>query len=71
MFFNNKQSPDGAIVHSGDNVTGEGAGDDEQIVVDLTGAPAALDRVVFPVSIYEAETARRRTSGRCGTPSSG
>jgi tellurium resistance protein TerD len=56
VFFNNKQSPDGAIVHSGDNVTGEGAGDDEQIVVDFSGAPAALARVVFPVSIYDAET---------------
>jgi tellurium resistance protein TerD len=56
VFFNNKQSPDGAIVHSGDNVTGEGAGDDEQIVVDLSGAPAALARIVFPVSIYDAET---------------
>jgi tellurium resistance protein TerD len=56
VFFNNKQSPDGAIVHSGDNVTGEGAGDDEQIVVDLSGAPGGLDRVVFPVSIYDAET---------------
>ncbi len=56
VFFNNKQSPDGAIVHSGDNVTGEGAGDDEQIVVDFSGAPDALARVVFPVSIYDAET---------------
>jgi tellurium resistance protein TerD len=56
VFFNNTRSPDGAIVHSGDNVTGEGAGDDEQLVVDLSGAPATLDRVVFPVSIYDAET---------------
>jgi tellurium resistance protein TerD len=55
VFFNNLRSPDGAIEHSGDNVTGEGAGDDEQIKVDLAGAPAELDRVVFPVSIYEAE----------------
>ena len=39
VFFNNTRSPDGAIEHSGDNVTGEGAGDDEQIRVDLTGAP--------------------------------
>ena len=56
VFFNNKQSPDGAIVHSGDTVTGEGAGDDEQIVVDLSGAPGGLGRIVFPVSIYDAET---------------
>ncbi|QNG37196.1 TerD family protein [Geodermatophilaceae bacterium NBWT11] len=56
VFFNNLRSPDGAIEHTGDNVTGEGAGDDEQIKVDLAGAPADLDRVVFPVSIYEAES---------------
>ncbi|SSC21920.1 TerD family protein, partial [Klenkia terrae] len=56
VFFNNLRSPDGAIEHTGDNVTGEGAGDDEQIKVDLAGAPADLDRVVFPVSIYEADS---------------
>jgi len=55
VFFNNLRSPDGAIEHSGDNLTGEGAGDDEQIKVDLAGAPAELDRIVFPVSIYEAD----------------
>ena len=55
VFFNNLRSPDGTIEHTGDNVTGEGAGDDEQIKVNLAGAPAELDRVVFPVSIYEAE----------------
>jgi tellurium resistance protein TerD len=55
VFFNNLRSPDGAIEHTGDNVTGEGAGDDEQIKVDLAGAPATIDRVVFAVSIYEAE----------------
>ncbi|TXR56478.1 TerD family protein [Quadrisphaera setariae] len=55
VFFNNLKSPDGAIEHTGDNVTGEGAGDDEQIKVDLAGAPADLDKVVFPVSIYEAD----------------
>jgi tellurium resistance protein TerD len=56
VFFNNLRSPDGAIEHTGDNVTGEGAGDDEQIKVNLGGAPADLDKVVFPVSIYEADT---------------
>lgn len=56
VFFNNLRSPDGAIEHTGDNVTGEGAGDDEQIKVDLAGAPADLDRVVFPVSIYDADS---------------
>jgi tellurium resistance protein TerD len=56
VFFNNLTTPDGAVQHSGDNLTGEGAGDDEQIKVDLAGAPAELDRVVFPVSIYDADT---------------
>ncbi|QXG76699.1 TerD family protein [Modestobacter sp. L9-4] len=55
VFFNNLRSPDGAIEHTGDNLTGEGGGDDEQIKVDLAGAPATLDRVVFPVSVYEAD----------------
>lgn len=56
VFFNNLQSPDGAIQHSGDNVTGEGAGDDEQIRVNLAGLPADLDKLVVAVSIYDAET---------------
>ncbi|MGY1884137.1 TerD family protein [Blastococcus sp. SYSU DS0753] len=56
VFFNNLRSPDGTIEHSGDNLTGEGAGDDEQIKVNLAGAPADLHRIVFPVSIYDADT---------------
>jgi tellurium resistance protein TerD len=56
VFFNNLQSPDGAIAHTGDNLTGEGAGDDEQIRVDLAGMPADVDKIVFPVSIYDAES---------------
>ena len=56
IFFNNLQSPEGAIQHTGDNLTGEGAGDDEQIKVNLAGLPGDLDKIVFPVSIYDAET---------------
>jgi tellurium resistance protein TerD len=56
VFFNNLKSPDGTIEHTGDNLTGEGSGDDEQIKVNLSGAPAELDKVVFPVSIYDADT---------------
>lgn len=56
IFFNNKQSPEQAIVHTGDNRTGEGAGDDEQIAVNLTSIPAGVDKVVFPVSIYQGES---------------
>lgn len=56
IFFNNKTSPEQAIVHTGDNVTGEGDGDDEAIKIDLSLLPAEVDKIVFPVSIYEAES---------------
>ena len=55
VFFNNLASPEGAIRHTGDNLTGAGDGDDEQIVLDLAGMPAEVDKVVFPVSIYDGE----------------
>ena len=55
VFFNNLQSPDGAIRHTGDNLTGAGDGDDEQIVLNLAAMPAEVDKVVFPVSIYDGE----------------
>ncbi|HEX2902698.1 MAG TPA: TerD family protein [Jatrophihabitans sp.] len=55
VFFNNLKSPDGSVEHTGDNLTGSGEGDDEQILVNLTGVPAECERIVFPVSIYEAE----------------
>ena len=56
IFFNNKTSPDGTVEHTGDNLTGEGEGDDEQIKVNLAGLPADVDKVVFPVSIYDADS---------------
>lgn len=55
IFFNNLRSPDGSVEHTGDNLTGEGAGDDEQIKVSLATVPAEADKIVFPVSIYEAD----------------
>lgn len=55
VFFNNLKSPDGSVEHSGDNLTGGGDGDDEQIKVNLAAVPAECATVVFPVSIYEAE----------------
>jgi tellurium resistance protein TerD len=55
VFFNNLASPDGSVQHTGDNLTGEGEGDDETIHVDLSTVPAQCQRVVFPVSIYEPE----------------
>ena len=59
VFFNNLTSPDGSVEHTGDNLTGEGEGDDEQIKVDLSRVPAEVDRIVFPVSIYEADNRRQ------------
>ena len=56
VFFNNLRSPDGAVEHQGDNLTGSGEGDDEQIKVNLAGLPGDSDKVVFTVSIYDAET---------------
>jgi len=55
VFFNNLKSPEGSVEHMGDNLTGGGEGDDEQIKVNLAAVPADAGKVVFPVSIYEAE----------------
>ncbi|MCM2578057.1 TerD family protein [Streptomyces meridianus] len=63
VFFNNLKSPDGSVEHTGDNLTGEGEGDDEQVKVNLAGVPGDVDRIVFPVSIYEAET-RQQSFGQ-------
>jgi len=56
IFFNNLASPDGAIQHTGDNLTGEGEGDDEAINVNLGIMPPDIDKIVFPVSIYDADS---------------
>ncbi len=55
VFFNNLTSPDGSVEHTGDNLTGEGEGDDEAIKVNLVGVPAEADKIVITVSIYDAE----------------
>src|SRR3954451_21082692 len=56
VFFNNLKSPEGSVEHTGDNLTGEGEGDDEMIKVNLAAVPAEVDKIVFAVSIYDAET---------------
>jgi tellurium resistance protein TerD len=63
VFFNNLKSPDGSIEHQGDNLTGEGEGDDEVINIDLTHVPQQVISVVFAVSIYEAEN-RQQSFGQ-------
>lgn len=53
VYFGNLKHSSGAIVHTGDNLTGDGEGDDEQILVDLTAVPADYDKLVFVVNIYQ------------------
>lgn len=59
IFYGNLEHASGALKHMGDNLTGEGEGDDEQIEVDLTKIPANVDRVVFTVTIYDADVRRQ------------
>lgn len=63
IFFNNKQNENGSVVHTGDNRTGDGDGDDEQIQVDLLNIPADVEKVAFTITIYEAE-ARSQNFGQ-------
>lgn len=62
VFFNNAKSPDGSVVHQGDNRTGEGEGDDEQVKISLATVPADVQKAVFAVTIYDAE-ARKQNFG--------
>jgi tellurium resistance protein TerD len=63
VFYNNLKSPEGSVEHTGDDLTGGSGGDDETILVDLSKVPATVDKVVFPVSIYDAD-ARVQTFGQ-------
>ena len=63
VFYNNLRSPDGSVEHTGDNLTGEGEGDDETINVELSLVPAHVERIVFPVSIHDADV-RRQSFGQ-------
>jgi tellurium resistance protein TerD len=56
VFFNNLTSPDSTVEHTGDNLTGEGEGDDEAIKVNLAGMAQDVQKIVFPVSIYDAQS---------------
>lgn len=51
--FYNKQSPCQSVIHSGDNLTGEGDGDDEQIFIDLAKVPAGVSKILAVVNIYD------------------
>ena len=59
IYYHNLSHPSEALTHMGDNLTGEGEGDDEQIEVDLAKIPANIEKVAFTVTIYDADTRRQ------------
>ncbi|MEZ3477233.1 MAG: TerD family protein [Lachnospiraceae bacterium] len=59
IYYHNLTHPSEALKHMGDNLTGEGEGDDEQIEVDLDKIPANIEKVAFTVTIYDADTRRQ------------
>ncbi|GAB6108638.1 TerD family protein [Fusibacter bizertensis] len=59
IFYGNKTHSSGAVNHLGDNLTGDGDGDDEQIMVDLSKVPANIAKISFTVTIYDGETRRQ------------
>ena len=65
IFYNNKKSTDGSVEHLGDNRSGQGDGDDEQVNVKLTGLGADVKKLVFAVTIHDAE-ARKQSFGQVG-----
>lgn len=63
IFYNNAKSADGSVEHTGDNRTGEGEGDDEQVKINLAAVPADAKRLVFAVTIHDAEP-RKQSFGQ-------
>lgn len=63
VFYGNLVHPSGAVQHMGDNLTGAGDGDDEQIKINLSKIPANITKIAFTVTIYDAE-ARRQNFGQ-------
>ncbi len=63
IFYNNLKHISGAVEHMGDNLTGEGEGDDEEIKIDLEKVPPDVEKIDFTVTIYDAEK-RRQTFGQ-------
>lgn len=62
VYFGNLRHSSGAVIHQGDNLTGAGEGDDEQIMVDLSLVPSNVEKIVFVVNIYDA-SARHQDFG--------
>ena len=59
VFYGNLKHASGAVEHMGDNLTGEGEGDDEQIRVNLSAVPASIERIAFTVTIYDSDVRRQ------------
>ncbi|BEP28896.1 TerD family protein [Helicovermis profundi] len=54
IFYNNLKHPSGSVIHTGDNRTGEGEGDDEQIIIEFAKIPTQIDRIAITVTIHDA-----------------
>ncbi len=59
VFYGNLTHTSDSVQHMGDNLTGDGEGDDEQIMIDLSKIPANIERIAFTVTIYDAEAKRQ------------
>lgn len=59
VFYGNLKHPSGSVEHMGDNLTGEGDGDDEQVKIELSKVPENITKIAFTVTIYEAETRKQ------------
>ena len=59
IFYGNLKSADGSVRHTGDNLTGEGDGDDEVLIIDFTKVPADVEKIAITVTIYEAPERRQ------------
>ncbi|WP_281235113.1 TerD family protein [Flavobacterium gelatinilyticum] len=59
IFYNNLKAPDESVIHTGDNLTGDGDGDDEQIKIDLTKINSAVKEICIVVTIHDAESRRQ------------
>ena len=59
IFYNNLRSRNDAVVHTGDNLTGEGEGDDEVILIDFSKIPSDIQKLAICVSIHEADVRRQ------------
>ena len=59
VYYHNVKAENGCVYHHGDNLTGDGDGDDEQITVDLKSMPSSVTKIIFVVNIYACESRRQ------------